>query len=66
MDNIVAMQPKSLHFPIGKVFHVNDQFNGHQRGTYWYRTEQGSLRGPFHDEAAANFYMNREANDDCA
>lgn len=65
MGNLLKMSPPQ-HFPVGKVFQVADQFNGPVRGTYWYRTPAGTLRGPFQDEAKAMFYMVREANDDCA
>jgi hypothetical protein len=56
----------SLHFPIGRVFEVEDQFNGPQRGTHWYRNEIGLLRGPFSDPAHARFYLERESADDGA
>lgn len=63
--NILHIYPE-LHFPLEQVFEVPDEFNGSQRGTHYYRTARGTLRGPFANEAEAGFYLEREANEDCA
>lgn len=54
-----------LHFPIGQVFEVPDQYNGHTRGTWYFRSHfSGTLNGPFMNKDAAQFHLNRD--DDCA
>lgn len=57
-DNMLRIAP-DLHFPIGQVFEVPDEFNGTQRGTFYYRSTEGTLRGPFMNEAEADFMMRR-------
>jgi len=48
------MKPPQLRFPVGRPFEVPDQFNGKERGTWYYRAVQGGhLHGPFHTELAA-------------
>lgn len=51
----------TLHFPIGKVFEVPDQYNGHQRGTFYFRSLfSHALRGPFKTAEEASFYLCRD------
>lgn len=73
MDTLVSLdtQPDScqnptllrispeLHFPLNEVFEVPDEFNGHQRGTYYYRNSRGVLRGPFMNTEEAGFDLCR-------
>lgn len=63
--NILRIAP-TLFFPREEVFEVPDQFNGSTRGTFYYRTNAGTLRGPFLNDIQANFHMLREADDDGA
>lgn len=59
-DNVRRIEPE-LHFPIGQVFEVPDQFNGHQRGTYYFRSIfNHQLRGPFKTPDEAAFYLLRD------
>lgn len=48
-----------LHFPIGQVFEVPDEFNGAKRGTHYFRDMEGVLRGPFMNADEADFMMQR-------
>lgn len=63
-DNILTIRP-TLHFKRLRVFETEDQFNGHQRGTHWYLTERGTLRGPFHSDVEATFHLIKETSEDC-
>lgn len=51
-----------LHFPIGIQFEVTDTYNGHQRGTWYYRTPFPGhvLRGPYHSYEAASYFLSKE------
>ena len=64
-DNILTIHP-ALKFKRLRVFEVEDQFNGYQRGTHWYITEQGTLRGPFKSDIEATFHLIKETGEDCA
>lgn len=64
-DNILTIRP-ALKWKRLRVFEVEDQFNGHQRGTHWYITETGTLRGPFHSDIEATFHLIRDTADDGA
>lgn len=57
-DNLLRIEP-ALHFPIGQVFEVPDEFNGTQRGTFYFRNADGKLRGPFMNADEAEFMMKR-------
>lgn len=57
-DNLLRMSPE-LHFPMNEVFEVPDEFNGHQRGTFYYRNSSGTLRGPFMNPDEAGFDLCR-------
>lgn len=62
MGKLFEFRPK-LHFPVGTPFEVTDEFNGHQRGTWYYRSPfNGQLRGPFHHFEQASLYLSREEN----
>jgi hypothetical protein len=37
-ENVFRMTPAELHFPVGVVFNVPDEFNGRQRGTNYFRS----------------------------
>lgn len=64
MTNVRRIDPE-LHFPIGFVFEVPDQFNGNQRGTWYFRSiYNDALIGPFKHEAEAEFHKMRDH--DCA
>lgn len=59
-DNLLHIRPE-LHFPIGFVFEVKDGFNGHQRGTWYFRSiYNDKLNGPFKHEAEAEFHKMRD------
>lgn len=57
-DNLLRITPE-LHFPLNEVFEVPDEFNGHQRGTFYYRNARGTLRGPFMNTEEAGFDLCR-------
>jgi hypothetical protein len=59
-SNIFRMSPE-LHFPLNEVFEVPDEFNGHQRGTFYYRNGRGVLRGPFMNPEEAGFDLCRRS-----
>ncbi len=60
---VSRIRPK-LHFPIGVVFEIPDQYNGHQRGTFYYRSRfTEALRGPFKTIDQAEFHLNRVDDD---
>jgi hypothetical protein len=61
-DNLLKISPE-LCFPKETVFEVPDEFNGPQRGTFYFRTTGGTLHGPFHNEAQANFHLHRLDDD---
>ena len=67
MTNVLQIRP-SLNFPIGRVFEVTDEFNGHQRGTFYFRslfTHQ--INGPYKtQEEAAYFLLHDHNEDNCA
>lgn len=42
-----------MQWPLGQVFEIPDQFNGHQRGTFYFRDSYGDCQGPFHHFAEA-------------
>jgi hypothetical protein len=53
-----------LHFPIGVPFEVPDQYNGNQRGTWYFRSpHSGSLRGPFSSYDASSYFLSKESDD---
>jgi hypothetical protein len=56
--NLLRINPE-LHFPQNEVFEVPDEFNGHQRGTFYYRNGRGVLRGPFMNAEEAGFDLCR-------
>lgn len=64
-DNVFKIDPP-LHFPKEVVFEIPDHFNGPSRGTFYYRTWSGTLRGPFANEVHANFHLLRELDNDGA
>jgi len=58
--SVLRIEPE-LHFPIGQVFEVPDQFNGHQRGTFYFRSLfTHALRGPFKTQDHASFCLIRD------
>jgi hypothetical protein len=57
-ENLLRISPE-LHFPLNEVFEVPDEFNGHQRGTFYYRNARGTLRGPFMNTEEAGFDLCR-------
>jgi hypothetical protein len=57
-SNVLRINPE-LHFPLNEVFEVPDEFNGHQRGTFYYRNGSGVLRGPFMNTEEAGFDLCR-------
>jgi hypothetical protein len=59
-SNILRVSPE-LHFPLNEVFEVPDEFNGHQRGTFYYRNGSGVLRGPFMNPEEAGFDLCRRS-----
>ena len=60
-DNVGRIEPE-LQFPIGQVFQVPDHYNGHQRGTYYFRSifPPHNIRGPFHTPDQASFHLLRD------
>lgn len=46
MSNILHIKT-NMQWPLGQVFEVPDQFNGHQRGTFYFRDAYGDCQGPF-------------------
>jgi hypothetical protein len=46
MGKLLHIKPK-MQWPLGQVFQVKDEFNGHQRGTYYFRNVNGDCVGPF-------------------
>lgn len=57
MAVMLAIYP-DLHFPVGQVFRVPDEFNGKRRGTYYFRSVfNGHLRGPFVSETSAKLAL---------
>lgn len=59
-DNLLHIEPE-LEFPIGQVFEVPDQYNGHQRGTFYFRSLfSHCLRGPFKTQDEAAFHLCRD------
>jgi hypothetical protein len=56
--NILRINPE-LSFPLNEIFEVPDEFNGHQRGTFYYRNSSGVLRGPFMNAEEAGFHLCR-------
>jgi hypothetical protein len=59
-DNLFYIDPE-LNFPVGQVFEVPDHYNGHQRGTWYYRSHfSETLRGPFMSSDAAQFHLIRD------
>lgn len=60
-STLLRINPE-LHFPILEVFEVPDEFNGQARGTFYYRTLEGVLRGPFMNFAEGDFHLRRCLN----
>lgn len=61
MTSEVHRMSPVLHFPVGSVFTVPDEYNGHQRGTHYYRSIfTGSMRGPFKTPDEAAFHLCRD------
>lgn len=59
-DNLLRIHPR-LSFPVGEVFVVTDQYNGHQRGVHYYRSIfSGELKGPFKTPDEAAFHLCRD------
>jgi len=59
-SEVCVLQPV-MHFPIDKVVEIKDQFNGPGRGTFFYRSLfTHAMRGPFMNEAEAEFNRHRE------
>ena len=59
-SNLYRIEPK-LNFPIGKAFEIPDHYNGHQRGTWYFRSVfSHNLIGPFKNEAEASFHLLRD------
>jgi hypothetical protein len=47
MGELLQIRP-ALHFKRGVVFEVPDMYNGHQRGTFYFRDDSyGALHGPY-------------------
>ena len=61
MGELLTISP-ALHFPTLQAFEITDSFNGPCRGTWWFRSQGGALRGPFHSDIEANFYIDREGD----
>ena len=60
MSNVLRIEPE-LCFPIGTVFEIPDQFNGHQRGTFYFRSIYNwKLRGPFMTAEQASYHLIRD------
>lgn len=60
MGKLLQMNPE-LHFPWGRPFQVHDEYNGHQRGTWYFRSRStGVLNGPFRNFDEAEHVMDRE------
>jgi hypothetical protein len=63
MGVLLAIDP-DLHFPVGQVFRIEDEFNGRRRGTYYFRSVyNGHLRGPFLSETMARISLHHEYDD---
>lgn len=63
-ENVFRMTPPELHFPVGQVFNVPDEFNGRQRGTYYFRSVlSGRLRGPFLSSRMAQMTLTHDCDD---
>jgi hypothetical protein len=61
--NLYRIDPQ-LHFPVGEVFRVPDEFNGKQRGTYYFRSIfSGRLRGPFISDTTAKLALHHDQDD---
>lgn len=57
MGVLLAIDP-DIHFPVGEVFRVPDEFNGKRRGTYYFRSlYSGRLRGPFISDTSAKLAL---------
>jgi hypothetical protein len=59
MGTLLQIRP-TLRFKRGEVFEVPDEYNGHQRGTFYFRDESyGALHGPFltFDEAEYELHL---------
>lgn len=55
MGELLAIDPH-LHFPLLTTFNSGDQFNG-ARGTWFYRDQNGYLKGPFKSRTTATLDM---------
>lgn len=49
----------NMQWPLGQVFEIPDQYNGHQRGTFYYRNAHGECCGPFHNYDAAQWDLHQ-------
>lgn len=57
MGALLFMHPR-LRFQFDEPFEVEDQFNGPQRGTWYFRSKQdGEVHGPYMDQGTAAFMM---------
>jgi hypothetical protein len=66
-DNVFRMTPPELRFPVGQVFQIDDEFNGRQRGTFYFRSVlTGRLRGPFLSSRMAQLNLTHDCDDDGA
>lgn len=62
MGTLHEIHPE-LHFPVGEVFRVPDNFNGKNRGTYYFRSLfNGRLRGPFLSDLMAKLALHHDQN----
>lgn len=60
MENVHWISPE-LSFPIGVVFQVPDEFNGKNRGTYYFRSPHNhALRGPFISPLSAKLALHHD------
>lgn len=61
MGKLLSIKPE-LHFPWGVPFEIPDEFNGHQRGTWYYRHphKANALRGPFSSLTEAQHFYDKE------
>lgn len=64
MGDLLHIKPRESRFPIGVPFQVPDQYNGHQRGTWYFRSVFGSneVRGPFGTYDAASYFLSKESD----
>ncbi len=63
-DGVMLRIKPKLHFPLGIPFEVPDQYNGHRRGSWYFRNpHSGGLRGPFGTYDAASYFLSKESDE---